>query len=140
MTMSALNRHEYAYQQTIEEWMYTHATQTYNQIEYVIHCLLVLLLCPHRLVKRSVITHQTHYIHHLIHHLTNYIKTKVFNSAVIIIKKVKLRNKNTLFSNLMQLCTCIYCNCNNRVAKFDLVTIFNCDFCWYCAINYVIVN
>ena len=29
---------------------------------------------------------------------------------------------------------------DNRLAKIDLVTIFDCDYRWYCTIDYVIVN
>ena len=28
----------------------------------------------------------------------------------------------------------------SRLAKIDLVTIFDCDYRWYCTIDYVIVN
>ena len=28
----------------------------------------------------------------------------------------------------------------SRLAKIDLVTIFDCDYQWYCTIDYVIVN
>ena len=29
---------------------------------------------------------------------------------------------------------------SDRLAKIDLVTIFDCDYRWYCTIDYVIVN
>ena len=34
----------------------------------------------------------------------------------------------------------ILCNVTCRLAKIDLVTFFNCDYRWYCTIDYVIVN
>ena len=49
---------------------------------------------------------------------------------------LRFLNKSVFNFNVIEVCHTFFC----RLAKIDLVMFFDCDFRWYCTIDYVIVN